>query len=269
MVKTLSSATRIINIDLLLDGHIHTRLCNHAVGEMEEYVMAAMDKGLETIIFLEHLEKETFYFERTWLTDADFTYYFSEGKRLQEKYHGRLTIKLGVEIGFNPLAIDELREKIARYPWEHIGLSYHYYFTGKQHLNMVSRRRENLDMLAAIGTEKVITEYFSGLILALESLECDTICHLDAVMRHYPGLSFNTSHMRQIDKILEMISRKNMRLEINTSGFALRDEPYPGRDILKKAVEYEIPFQAGSDAHHPEQVGRYFERLPGLLAQLR
>jgi histidinol-phosphatase (PHP family) len=265
MALSLSGSAK-TPVDLTQDSHIHTRLCNHATGEMEDYVLAALDKGLRSIIFLEHLEEQTVYFERTWLTDAHFSYYFTEGKRLQDKYGDRLTIKLGVEIGFNPQAIESLREKIARYPWEHIGLSYHYYYTGTEHLNMVSRRRENIDKLAALGADKIITDYFSGLIQGISSLDCHTVCHLDAVMRHCPEIRFTSSHRQQIDRILELLEEKNMSLEINTSGFALRGEPYPGKAILKKAVESNIPLLAGSDAHHPDQVARYFDRLPELLA---
>lgn len=267
MAQALSNLEK-TPVDLSRDSHIHTRLCNHAAGEMEDYVLAALDKGLRSIVFLEHLEEQTVYFERTWLTDADFSYYFEEGKRLQDRYRGRLSIKLGVEIGFNPRAIDGLRKKIARYPWEHIGLSYHYYFTGTQHLNMVSRRRENIDKLSALGPDRILTDYFSGLIQGIGSLDCHTLCHLDAVLRHCRGIRFNASHQRQIDRILELLIEKNMSLEINTSGFALRGEPYPGKSILKKAVERNIPLLPGSDAHHPDQVARYFDRLPALLASL-
>ncbi|MDW7773228.1 MAG: histidinol-phosphatase [Desulfobulbaceae bacterium] len=256
-------------IDLTRDSHVHTRLCNHASGEMEEYVTAALNRGLQTLVFLEHLEEDTVYFERNWLTEADFAYYFAEGKRLQEKYRHRLTIKLGVEVGFNPKAVNALREKIARYPWEHVGLSYHYYATGAGHLNMVSRRRKSLEKLIAVGVDKVITEYFSGLIRGISSLDCNTVCHLDAVMRHYPQVRFSAVHMEQIDRILELIKQKKMSLEVNTSGYAFRNEPYPGRTILKKALARNIPLLAGSDAHHPEQVGRYFDRLPALLASLQ
>lgn len=256
-------------VDLSQDTHIHTRLCKHASGDMEDYVLSALHKGLRTIVFLEHLEEETIYFERTWLTAKDFEDYFAEGRRLQEKYRDRLAIKLGVEVGYNPLATERLQEKLALYPWEHIGLSYHYYFNGGMHLNMVSKRSSNMEKLAAIGVDKILTDYFSGLIAAINMLECHTLCHLDAVMRHYQGLQFKESHVRQIDRILELLRQKNMSLEINTSGFAHRDEPYPGRAVLKKALDAQIPFVAGSDAHSPDQVGRYFDRLPLLLSSLR
>ncbi|MDD3618604.1 MAG: histidinol-phosphatase [Desulfobulbaceae bacterium] len=257
-------------IDLRLDGHVHTRLCRHATGSMEDYVRAAMAKGLRTIVFLEHLEAGISYGERTWLTEEDFAVYFEEGLRLRSIYADRLAILLGVEVGYNPLAVDILQDRLARHPWDRVGLSYHFFFDGRRHLNMVSRKRHNIDALAAIGPDTVVEHYFSQLISALDCFDNVTVlCHLDAVMRHSPSLRFNDSHWEQVERLLDIVRRKNISLEINTSGYALRNEPYPGRRIIRRAVELGIPLTAGSDAHHPEQVGRCFELLPAYLSDLR
>ena len=86
-------------VNLKEDNHVHTHLCNHASGDMEEYVVAAISKRLMSLTFLEHLEVDIHYFERTWLTEADFIYYFKEGERLKKKYQEKIRIKLGIEIG--------------------------------------------------------------------------------------------------------------------------------------------------------------------------
>ncbi|GAI15240.1 unnamed protein product, partial [marine sediment metagenome] len=39
----------------LPDYHLHTTLCNHAYGEMEDYVEHAINIGLEEIGFAEHM----------------------------------------------------------------------------------------------------------------------------------------------------------------------------------------------------------------------
>lgn len=257
-------------VDLNIDSHVHTSLCGHASGTMEEFVLAAISRGLRTIIFLEHLEAEIIYEERTWLSEADFAYYFEEGRRLREKYADRIAVRLGVEVGHNPQAVDVLRHKLTLHPWDQIGLSYHFFFHGGRHLNMVSRKQGNIDALAAAGPDRVVDAYFSGLIQAMHSFDNITVlCHLDAVMRHYPGLRFNRAHMRQIDRLLDILRRKKVRLEINTSGYALRSEPFPARPILRRAIQLGISLTAGSDAHRPEQVGRYFDLLPALLSGLR
>ena len=253
-------------VNLKEDNHVHTHLCNHASGDMEEYVVAAISKRLMSLTFLEHLEVDIHYFERTWLTEADFIYYFKEGERLKKKYQEKIRIKLGIEIGYNPLAVDLLKKRLAEYPCERIGLSYHFLFDGNKHLNMVSRKQENIDSLTAFGPDKVVTLYFDGLIQAVQKLNCHVLCHLDAVMRHYPDLQFQESHWKQINTLLLLMRDKRIMLELNTSGFTLRNIPYPCQRIVQKAIDLGIQLVAGSDAHRPEQVGRDFDRLPAFLS---
>ncbi|MCK5515564.1 MAG: histidinol-phosphatase [Desulfobulbaceae bacterium] len=254
--------TKSPSIDISDDHHIHTRFCNHAQGEMEEYVLAAIRKGLRSMTFLEHLECSIRYDHRTWLTPELFTEYFQEGKRLQKQYDSRIKIRLGVEVGYNPAAVEELRAMLERFPFEHVGLSYHYYFDGSRHLNMVSRSPENIEALDIVGTDLVLTEYFTGLIQACHQLDCDKICHLDAVLRHTPGLCFSAHHRTLIEQLLLLMQEKHIALEINTSGIPIRSQPYPAKDIILRAQALHIPLVAGSDAHHPHQVGRYFDTLP-------
>lgn len=262
----MPATTTAPTVNLQEDSHIHTRLCNHASGEMEEYVLAAIDRGLASITFLEHLEVEIRYRERTWLTEADFRYYFREGERLREKYRDRLKIQLGVEVGYNPLAADLLKSRLNDLPWDRAGLSYHFLFDGEKHLNMVSRRQENIAALAALGSNKVMTNYLDGLIRGVRELDCQILCHLDAVMRHSPGLRFDPSHWEQIELLLKLMRDKGMALELNTSGFTLRGIPYPCLRIVHRAMELGITLTAGSDSHRPDQVGRDFDRLPAFLA---
>jgi histidinol-phosphatase (PHP family) len=253
-------------IDLFTDGHIHTRLCNHANGEMEDYVKAATRRGLKKIIFLEHFESDIQTLERIWLREKDFEYYFTEGKRLKKKYQDSLEIILGIEAGFNPFGLDNMLSSLKSYPCEHVGLSYHFLFNGKNHLNMVSRRQESLKALAELGIDNVLTSYFEGLQLGIESLpDIQVVCHLDAVMRHYPNLHFKDSHWHQIEKILATMTAKNIAFEINTSGFAIPGSPYPKKELLRMAQQKNIIFIAGSDAHCPEQVGRFFDKIPALF----
>jgi histidinol-phosphatase (PHP family) len=253
-------------IDTATDGHVHTFLCHHARGTMEEYVEAALERGLRKIVFLEHLEAGITYFEPTWLSEADFEFYRTEGRRLQEKYQGRLEIGLGVEVGYNPRRQEEIAAFLSRHRWDRIGISYHFLEVDGRHYNVVSKREENLAALAGVGIEEVVSAYFTGLLEAITGLAGDVLCHLDAVLRHHPDLRFGEAHLRQIDEILAAMRRRGMALEVNTSGFPLRNETFPTVSILRRAVAMGIPLAAGSDAHRPEEVGRHFDRLPDLLA---
>lgn len=254
-------------LDLTIDGHVHTPLCGHAVGEMAECARVARERGLKQLYFLEHLERGIDYFERTWLTEADFDEYFRRGLALREKYQGSLWIGLGVEVGYNPQRREELVAALAARPWDRIGISYHFLEVGGRHYNLVSRRRENLEALGRLGVARVLSSYFATLLEAVESLPGQVVCHLDAVMRHHPEVRLEPEHYPQIDEILAAMARRGMALEINASGLARRGQPYPAREIIAEAILREIPLTAGSDSHRPETVGDFAELARLMRAQ--
>ena len=252
-------------IDATVDGHVHTKLCHHARGEMEEYVLAAIDRGLRKLIFLEHLEVGINYFESTWLTENDFDFYHKEGKRLQKKYKHIIEVGLGIEVGYNPNFLKEIQRRIALHSWDRIGISYHFLETDSGYLNMVSRRQVNIDALNQLGVDKVINRYYKDLLEAVEKLPGQVLCHIDAVLRHHPTVIITPDHEKLIDDLLDSVAHNNMALEVNTSGYRIKGEPYPSLAIIKKAIERNIPLVAGSDAHRPEDVGRDFDRLAELI----
>lgn len=255
-------------IDITTDNHVHTRLCNHATGEMEEYVEQAVARGLRGITFLEHLEADIRYQPRSWLEKDEFDIYFREGERLKHRFKGIIEVGLGVEVGYNPAASKLLLEKLSHYPWARIGISCHFHPQGEVHRNLLSRRQESLEQLAALGVDAVITRYFDALLEAVQAIDCDVLCHLDAVLRHYPGIRFNSEHRQQIAALLDAMQAREVALEINTSGFDYRGSPFPTPWIIAAAMERGLTLSPGSDAHRPEDVGRHFDRLPHYLAQI-
>ncbi|MCF8057051.1 MAG: histidinol-phosphatase [Desulfocapsa sp.] len=255
--------TRSPCFSLRSDGHIHTKYCHHARGEMEEYVLNAIAAGLNEIVFLEHMEAGVHYFETTWLTEDDFDLYFSEGKQLQEKYQRDIRVALGVEVGYSPTHKEELLERLKKRKWDRIGVSYHFMVhpKGEYHLNLVSRKERNIRAIKDVGCKQVLENYFTTLTEAVEILPGTVLCHLDAALRFQPNAVINEEHLGKIRKLLRAVKKKKMALEINTSGFAIRDVPFPAPFILKEAMALNIPLLPGSDAHRPEDVGRHFDKL--------
>jgi histidinol-phosphatase (PHP family) len=250
---------------------MHTPYCHHAIGAMEEYVLSAIAKGLEHIVFLEHMEASSVnYFETTWLTEQDFDDYFEEGKKLQDKYGNRLTIGLGVEVGYNPAQQQELRDRLNQHHWDQVGISYHFMAVSGQpyDLNLVSRQERNVRAITETGCESVLDDYFTTLTQAVRALPGTLLCHLDAALRFQPGLQLSPGHWQQIEELLDAVKAQHMALEINTSGFAIRGTPFPAPAIIQMAIARGIPLVAGSDAHRPEDVGRHFDQLSDLLTHL-
>jgi len=236
---------------------------------MADYVRSAIRRGLHTIIFLEHLEVGIQTRRRTWLSRHDFEQYFATAARLQRQFGCRIRIVTGVEVGWNPDAVDELRDLLGAFPWQWRGISYHFYRDGSRHLNMVSHNPDELKKLARIGPERILDHYFQQLIQAHHILGCQVICHLDAALRHLDGIRLTPRHHHLIDTLFQDMALKGTRLEINTSGLAMRGAPFPGPEIIRHALAHGIAVLPGSDAHHPGQVGRFFHLLPELLNQSR
>lgn len=246
--------------DQYVDSHVHTRLCGHATGEMEEYVLAALSMSLHKITFLEHMEEGIVSPISSWLSEADFDVFFSEGERLQGKYGNRITIGLGVECGFNPDTSDGLRARLSKRSWDQIGISCHYLKVPgvDHHINLFSRRTENIEIAQQIGWESLMDMYLKSLTEAVRQLPGTLLCHLDGALRHLPAFSLTVSHYAVIEELLAAVRDKGMAIEVNTSGIAIRHEPFPCRRLLAMIRSRGIPLVLGSDAHKPEDVGRYF-----------
>lgn len=234
---------------------------------MEEYVQSAIARGLRKLVFLEHMETGIEYLQTDWLNDEDFDYYFSEGKRLQEKYADQVRIGLGVELGYNREYRKEIKRRLATRQWDRIGISCHYLRYDRQdmHINLLSRNPANFPRARAAGTKRILTDYLDHLTEAVHTLPGTTLCHLDAALRHLPEAEYLPTHYRQIEKLLEAVKEKGMAVEINTSGIPFRNMPFPASPILAIALKMNIPLTLGSDAHSPEEVGRHFDEVPDYI----
>lgn len=256
-------------IDPLNDGHIHTSLCHHASGTMEEYVQAAIQAGMSHICFLEHMEEGIESDRKTWLSENDFSAYFHEGSRLREKYGPQITIDIGVEVGYNPDQVGRLGERIAARKWDRIGLSYHFHLLPgeKYHLNLVSKNDIRIQQLSSKQASVIEEAYYTNLIDAVETFPATFLCHLDGVLRYYPQRNEIEPPWPIIESLLDTMQKKNIGLEVNTSGLAIRGEVFPCKRILKMAGQRKLPLFAGSDAHRPEDVGHGFEKLGDILGE--
>lgn len=230
---------------------------------MEEYVLSAIDKGLQKIIFLEHMEEGVQYYKTTWLSEDDFDYYFDEGNRLKEKYLNKISIGLGVEVGYNPHYREKLLQRLSRRKWDRIGISYHFHKDQKnnEYLNLLSRYDVNVKQLNHSEFVKIEKCYYTALIEAVKYLPGTVLCHLDAALRYHPLKAVTEKPWPLIETLLDCLKMKGMALEINTSGMTIRKEFFPAPDIVRMAEAKKIPLVAGSDAHRPEDVARHFHRL--------
>jgi histidinol-phosphatase (PHP family) len=241
----------------MIDYHVHTSLCNHATGTMEQYVRAAVDRGLTTICFLDHLT-----FQEAGRANAMFPrevpMYVYEARRLARQYRDRITVRVGLETDFSPRHAEQCREMVDTFDLDVVGSSVHF-LDGE---NVVSQRSAWAS--GELAADAVYRKYLAVLESMLDYDYFDVVCHLDLPKKYDQHPS--PSVLRGFGDVLEKIRENNLAVELNTSGFHYPvKEAFPSPGLLRRCAQLQIPLVTGSDAHTPESVGRDFDRARDLL----
>ncbi len=240
----------------LADYHIHTKLCRHAEGEMEEFVLAAIHAGLGEIGFSDHspvLDDFDPIHRMTW---DDFPTYCNTIQDLREKYP-QISIRLGVETDFYPGFERSLEILLKSYPIEYVIGSVHF-MEGEA----VFKRVDSFPTFKE--NEAFVRKYFEWLTRGVRSGFFDVVAHTDVIKWNFPDLKELIQDLS--GPFLETVHEEGMAIELNTSG--LRKKPremYPSEQILEIASHFGIPVILGSDAHKPEEVAANFNEAIELL----
>jgi len=242
----------------LSDYHVHTKWCGHATGEVYEYVEAAIARGLSEIGLSEHLPMPIPGDDKINLTDEEMDIFIREVDQARERYRGDITVKLGGECDYFPDEEELIDSIIRRYPFDYVIGSLHYLgdwgFDNERYMHVYDERC----------VMDIYREYFSTAVSAVRSGFFDIFGHIDVVKKfgHFPDEDY--SHLHR--ELAQALSDQGMSFEINTAG---KDKPvgeiYPSESLLCQLATLKVPATLGSDAHAPEQVGRYFDQAVRLL----
>ena len=79
------------------DMHMHTWFSTDSEACPRDMADEAVRKGLKTICFTDHFDKDDLEWGEEGIFDVDA--YFVEMQKLQEEYAGKLNIRIGIELG--------------------------------------------------------------------------------------------------------------------------------------------------------------------------
>lgn len=245
----------------LFDYHIHTSLCGHAEGEMEEFVKAAVAKEMAEIGFADHLPM---YFRAEAerdpsiaMTEAQLPIYFAEIQRLKAKYPN-IGIKCGIEADYIPGQEQQLEKILQSHKFDYVLGSIHFLdqwgFDDSRYLSVYE----------GWSIDELYVKYFGVLKQAAASGLFDVLAHPDLIKKF--GFRPNGSLDTLYDEVVRVISRYDMCVEVNTAGWRYpAGEMYPSLGFLEACYHYQIPVSLGSDAHCPDQVGQDLDRAVQIL----
>jgi histidinol-phosphatase (PHP family) len=164
-----------------------------------------------------------------------------------------LPVKLGLEVDYVRGREDETREILSPYPWDYLLGSLHYI----DGLSVDSEPR----LIDQVGVEEGWRIYFETLVAAAQSELFDSLSHPDLVKifgDRVDGFTYDT--------VAAAIGETRTAVEVSTAGLHKPvGELYPHPDFLRACRAHGVPVTLASDAHHPHDVGRDFDRAQELL----
>jgi len=244
---------------MLADYHTHTYLCKHACGEPEEYLREAEKAGLAEIGISDHCPWPVGYDPESRMFEGEYPLYREIVSKLQAS-GSKVKVRLGMEVDWVPGQMDVIREKLDVKDYDYIIGSIHY-VDGFPFDNP-----DLLDEWAKPGKAEWVWETYALLLTDyITNFDFNIIGHMDLPKKfgHFP--CDITKFMERTDYAFELAGKKNMSIELNTSGLRKPvKEIYPSLDILRLAKARGLSITLGSDAHRPSEVGANFKEAVEL-----
>lgn len=233
---------------------MHTTLCRHAVGTVDDYIEQARARGLEALGFSCHNPMPEWYDLTARMREEELPTYVGWIQAAQARTESP-RILLGLEADYFPGTEDYLRKQTTRYPFDYVIGSIHP-FGGWM---APYQDREDYAGLWAAYYDLMAQSARSGLF--------DVIAHPDLV-KHWAPIEVE-DWLPLARKALEALAEAEVAFEINTSGLRKDvEEFYPRREFVEMAQELGVAVTLGSDAHKPDDVGKDLEKALKLLADI-
>ncbi|MBU4302680.1 MAG: histidinol-phosphatase HisJ family protein [Actinobacteria bacterium] len=245
---------------MIPDYHIHTAMCGHARGGMEELVRKAIDKGFTEIGIADHLP--LLYTDDRVLSMAphELPRYVESVLELKERYSGRIDIRLGIEADYHPHTMEERLQMLDTYPFDFI--------IGSVHIigDWIFDDPRYVDCYREIDLDGFYLEYMRAEEEMVSTRLFDIVGHPDLVKKF--GDRAQADLAPAYRDLLVKIKEAGACYEINTAGLRWPvGEMYPEPSFVHLGAELGVPVTVGSDSHCPEDIGRDFDHAIALLRQ--
>ncbi|PKN14596.1 MAG: histidinol phosphate phosphatase, partial [Deltaproteobacteria bacterium HGW-Deltaproteobacteria-24] len=213
-----------------IDLHNHTHFCNHATGTMREYVIKAIELGIDVYGFSEHAPMN---FDQHYrLPMNKIQAYENEVKNLKKEFENYIDILLGYEVDF--MQHITMEEVILNAKVDYLIGSVHFLdgwgFDNPEFIGTY----ENSDI------DKIWQDYFDCIEAMAKSSCFDIVGHLDLIkiFKYMPK-----KEIKQLaQNAIKAIKQANMVVEINPAGLRKPvNELYPSQALLEMCYESDIP----------------------------
>lgn len=247
------------------DLHTHHERCGHAAGTVEDYINAAIAKGLNVIGISDHSpyfgHRDNHPFPNIAMAASEFPFYVEEVLRLKQKYSDKIEVLLGIESDFFPEHAEAYRRIYEKYPFDYIIGSVHH----TEGVSIFNKNRwKKLNRTQQIAVKET---YYGQIAHSAKSGMFDVLGHVDAMKAYYPA--FSDLQTEAVEQTLKVIGEAGIAIEINTSGKTKAVGGwYPSEQILEMALHYGVAVTFGSDAHVTDRVADEWDEVRDKLKHI-
>jgi histidinol-phosphatase (PHP family) len=232
---------------MIADYHNHTRWSPDGKGSMEEYVAKARERGISEIGFSDHMlvHKLKCYPRMAPESMPGYVQSF-----LDVRERSKLPVKLGIEMDFIPGNAEAVRDFISKYPFDYVIGSVH--LIGDWEFEDQNRVQEFLkrDIM------QVYEDYFSLVKQLCKTGFFNILAHPDLIKIR--GFKPNRDFSALLTDVAETMAEADVCAEINMRGLSRPcKEIYPSEHFLRILHAHDVHITFGSDAHEPDELGRY------------
>jgi histidinol-phosphatase (PHP family) len=255
--------------------HTHTLYCD-GKDTPEAFIEEALRKEMFAIGFSSHSPLP--YNNGYSIKENRLEEYCNEIRQLKEKYKGRISIYLALEIDYIPGISDNFNNYRNKLSLD--------YTIGGVHL-VKNKKTDELwfidgpEINYTIGLTRIFNDdiklavqtYFSQLNEMIRTQKPTIVAHFDKVKMNNKGRFFSEDEDWYKDLVKETINcikDAGSIVEVNTRGIYKKrcDSPYPGIFALKEIHKMNIPVTISSDAHKPDELTSYFPETINILKDI-
>ncbi|MEM9419594.1 MAG: histidinol-phosphatase HisJ family protein [Planctomycetota bacterium] len=238
----------------LYESHMHTALCKHAKGGIEQYAQVALKRGLSGVIVTCHNPMPDGYAAEMRMDESQLDEYVMYVDRARHVMEGRVDVRLGLEADYVPGYESYLEKQLSSHDFDFV--------LGSVHPQVPEYQAKYYEK----DTFKFQQLYFQHLADSAETGLFDSLAHPDLIKMLMPRHWSVSKILGDVCKSLDRIAATGVAMEFNTSGWRRPlNEACPGSRILYEMARRRIPITLGSDAHSPKRVGSNFRQALRLI----
>ncbi|MCP5535698.1 MAG: histidinol-phosphatase HisJ family protein [Akkermansiaceae bacterium] len=242
------------------DYHTHTPLCRHATGEPGEYVQAAITAGLSEFGISCHAPALPEPFDDWRMLHGQLPEYLQWIDRAKSEAGENIPIRAGLECDWLPGCEAWIETLKGEYNWDYLIGSVHY-LSGWDFDNPAW-----LEKWARTDVDDAWDRYWKTYANMAESGLFDILGHPDLIKKF--GYKPQGDLSGYYEPAVDAIAASGCAIELNTAGWHKPcEEAYPEIGFLDLAYSAGIPLVISSDAHHPSEVARDFDKAVTLARQ--